>query len=50
MEDDETLSKNSLAEILGSDWQARGILGSETSLGSDFGLDIPELVSLGLKF
>ena len=45
MEDDETSSENSWAEILGSDWQGRGILGSETSLGSESGLDIPELVS-----
>ena len=46
-EDDETSSENSWAEILGSDWRGRGILGSETSLGSESGLDIPELVSLG---
>jgi hypothetical protein len=46
-EDDEISRENSWAEILGSDWWGRGILGSETSLGSELGLDIPKLVSLG---
>ena len=51
MEDEGTMTDDSWADILGSDWRGRGILGSDTSLGSKLGFtggsDVPKLVSIG---
>ena len=51
MEDEGTMTDDSWTDILGSDWQSRGILGSDTSLGSELGFtggsDVPELVLIG---
>ena len=48
---EETSSEDSWAEVLGSDWQGRGMLGSDTSFDSELGVnddsDIPKLISQG---
>ena len=43
-EDEEPTGEDSWAEVLGSDWRGRRILGSDTSLASEDS-DIPEIVS-----
>lgn len=52
LEDEGTASEDSWADILGSDWQGRGLLGSDTSLDSELGVndsDIPDLVSIATR-
>ncbi|KAF8815095.1 hypothetical protein BYT27DRAFT_7216814 [Phlegmacium glaucopus] len=50
-EDEDTASNDSWADVLGLDWQGRDMLGSDTSLDSEFGIDynsdVSELISQG---